>query len=242
MNSIITAAEHGFPVLGICNGFQILCESGLLPGALVRNLNLNFICKDISVSVNDSDSPWTKTIEPHSHLRLPIAHGEGRYIIDEAGYEEAGRMMHTIKGLAATLGIRPLAQFAAEVEQEIENGACGRFPELADRLQAVANTTLDDIAHLASALGAATSRPEAAGSKVIPAPDKSKLRRSLHELVELLRCADMRAVEMYEQLQEALDAAHGKENCQSLDAAMTALDFESALAHCQALKIGRAHV
>ncbi len=154
---------------------------------------------------------------------------------DEAGYEEAGRMMHTIKGLAATLGIRPLAQFAAEVEQEIENGACGRFPELADRLQAVANTTLDDIAHLASALGAATSRPEAAGSKVIPAPDKSKLRRSLHELVELLRCADMRAVEMYEQLQEALDAAHGKENCQSLDAAMTALDFESALAHCQAL-------
>lgn len=54
----------------------------------MRNLNLNFICKDISVSVNDSDSPWTKTIEPHSHLRLPIAHGEGRYIIDEAGYEE----------------------------------------------------------------------------------------------------------------------------------------------------------
>jgi phosphoribosylformylglycinamidine synthase len=88
MEKVIDFAHRGGFVLGICNGFQILCESGLLPGALVRNLNLNFICKDISVSVNDSDSPWTKTIEPHSHLRLPIAHGEGRYIIDEAGYEE----------------------------------------------------------------------------------------------------------------------------------------------------------
>ncbi|MFM8314460.1 MAG: phosphoribosylformylglycinamidine synthase subunit PurQ [Deltaproteobacteria bacterium] len=88
MDKVMDFAHRGGFVLGICNGFQILCESGLLPGALVRNLNLNFICKDISVSVNDSDSPWTKTIEPHSHLRLPIAHGEGRYIIDEAGYEE----------------------------------------------------------------------------------------------------------------------------------------------------------
>ncbi len=88
MEKVIDFAHRGGFVLGICNGFQILCESGLLPGALVRNLNLNFICKDILVSVNDSDSPWTKMIEPHSHLRLPIAHGEGRYIIDEPGYEE----------------------------------------------------------------------------------------------------------------------------------------------------------
>jgi len=88
MDKVKAFASQGGLVLGICNGFQILCESGLLPGALARNLNLNFICTDVSVQIEASDNPWTLKTEKHQLLSLPIAHGEGRYIIDDQGYEE----------------------------------------------------------------------------------------------------------------------------------------------------------
>ncbi|MBM4317149.1 MAG: phosphoribosylformylglycinamidine synthase subunit PurQ [Deltaproteobacteria bacterium] len=88
MEKVIEFAKRGGLVIGICNGFQILCESGLLPGALARNLSLNFICKDIKVTVETSKTPWTQTIEARSTLNLPIAHGEGRYIISEEDYQE----------------------------------------------------------------------------------------------------------------------------------------------------------
>jgi phosphoribosylformylglycinamidine synthase len=88
MEKVIEFAKQGGLVIGICNGFQILCESGLLPGALARNLSLNFICKDTQVTVETSNTPWTHSIEAHSTLSLPIAHGEGRYMISEEGYRE----------------------------------------------------------------------------------------------------------------------------------------------------------
>ena len=75
MESIILAAEHGFPVLGICNGFQILCESHLLPGALTRNSDLHFICADQRVAVENTNTPWTRGQE----IVIPIKNGEGSF-------------------------------------------------------------------------------------------------------------------------------------------------------------------
>jgi phosphoribosylformylglycinamidine synthase len=76
-------ARAGGPVLGVCNGFQILTEAGLLPGALVRNSELKFICKTVPVEVATSDSPFTHQARRGEVLQLPVAHGEGCYVADE---------------------------------------------------------------------------------------------------------------------------------------------------------------
>ncbi|MCL2934695.1 MAG: phosphoribosylformylglycinamidine synthase subunit PurQ [Trichodesmium sp. MAG_R03] len=82
MKATITHAQKGKLVLGICNGFQILTEVGLLPGVLVRNQKLNFICDQIFVKVENSDTPWTSAYRTEEIISLPIAHGEGRYYAD----------------------------------------------------------------------------------------------------------------------------------------------------------------
>jgi phosphoribosylformylglycinamidine synthase len=79
MSSIIIAAEHGFPVLGICNGFQILCESHLLPGALTRNQGLHFVCKDQPLTVENNSTPWTSGYSKGDRLVIPIKNGEGSF-------------------------------------------------------------------------------------------------------------------------------------------------------------------
>lgn len=91
MKEIRKAAKEGKPVLGICNGFQILVEAGLLPGALLRNAALNFICKWISIRAEVSKSPFTTVVEKGTILRMPIAHNEGRYFVDEENLRELER-------------------------------------------------------------------------------------------------------------------------------------------------------
>ena len=81
------AAEGGL-VIGICNGFQILVETGLLPGALIRNRGLKFICREVPLSVATVNSPFTCRLEPAARLRIPIAHGEGCYVADERTLDE----------------------------------------------------------------------------------------------------------------------------------------------------------
>src|SRR5579862_9870875 len=76
-------AAEGGPVLGICNGFQVLTEAGLLPGALIRNRGLKFICREVRLRVETTDSPFSNAMEKGQILRMPIAHGEGCYIADE---------------------------------------------------------------------------------------------------------------------------------------------------------------
>ncbi|MFZ4115222.1 MAG: phosphoribosylformylglycinamidine synthase subunit PurQ [Chthoniobacterales bacterium] len=88
MQAVKRAATQGKLILGICNGFQILCEAALLPGTLIRNRNLLFRCEEQIVRVETSDSPFTKNISPGSLLRLPIAHGEGCYFAEEATLQE----------------------------------------------------------------------------------------------------------------------------------------------------------
>src|SRR5207237_5620820 len=82
MQAVQSFAKQGGLVLGICNGFQILCEAGLLPGALIRNRSLQFRCEHIFLKTITSDSPFTNRIPEGKLLRVPIAHGEGCYFAD----------------------------------------------------------------------------------------------------------------------------------------------------------------
>ncbi len=82
MSSVVEAANRGQKVLGICNGFQILTEVGLLPGALIRNKNLHFICKRVALRVENNTSLWSRNYQKEQVITLPIAHGEGCYYSD----------------------------------------------------------------------------------------------------------------------------------------------------------------
>jgi len=82
MGSIIAAARDGLPVLGICNGFQVLCESHLLPGALTRNAGLHFVCRDQALEIANAATPWTRDYEAGQRIVVPLKNGEGRYQAD----------------------------------------------------------------------------------------------------------------------------------------------------------------
>ncbi|MBR8838109.1 MAG: phosphoribosylformylglycinamidine synthase subunit PurQ [Stigonema ocellatum SAG 48.90 = DSM 106950] len=88
MGQVIEHAQKGKFVLGICNGFQVLTEAGLLPGALVRNRDLHFICDRIGVKVENTDVPWTQGYATGEIITLPIAHGEGQFYADETTLSE----------------------------------------------------------------------------------------------------------------------------------------------------------
>ncbi|MFH1904906.1 MAG: phosphoribosylformylglycinamidine synthase subunit PurQ [bacterium] len=85
MQSIIDFANKGGLVIGICNGFQILLETGLLPGAMLRNENLHFICKHVHIKLLNNNTPFTNLYKKDEVLKIPIAHNEGNYYIDEKG-------------------------------------------------------------------------------------------------------------------------------------------------------------
>ena len=88
MNAVKEFAARGKHVFGICNGFQILCEAGLLPGALIRNRDLHFVCRHVNVKVENNRTPYTKELEKGEVLSVPIAHAEGNYVCDDATLEE----------------------------------------------------------------------------------------------------------------------------------------------------------
>ena len=88
---IVAAANDGLPVLGICNGFQVLCEAGLLPGALIRNAGLHFVCRDQRLRVDSASTRWTSQYAEAAEIVIPVKHGEGRYVADAATIEELER-------------------------------------------------------------------------------------------------------------------------------------------------------
>ncbi len=96
MTAVTQAAREGMLIMGTCNGFQVLCEAGLLPGALVRNRDQRFICEMASCRVEVSDSPFTLGLPQGTILRLPIAHGEGRYFAEPETLEELNRNRQVI--------------------------------------------------------------------------------------------------------------------------------------------------
>ena len=96
MDAVRAHAAKGALVLGVCNGFQIICEAGLLPGVLMRNQNLKFICRDVCLRVERSDTPFTCGYNAGQVIRVPVAHGEGNYIADGktiARLEGEGRVL-----------------------------------------------------------------------------------------------------------------------------------------------------
>jgi len=97
MAAVRKHAEKGGLVLGVCNGFQILCETGLLPGVLMRNARLKFICREVCLRVEHSDSPFTRGYNAGQVIRVPVAHGEGNYVADAetiARLEGEGRVLY----------------------------------------------------------------------------------------------------------------------------------------------------
>lgn len=88
MGEVVAAAGRGMPVLGICNGFQVLCEAGLLPGALTRNAGLHFICRDVWLQVASNTTAWTTRYEQGAELLIPLKSGEGRFVASRSVVDE----------------------------------------------------------------------------------------------------------------------------------------------------------
>ncbi|MFM2301444.1 MAG: phosphoribosylformylglycinamidine synthase subunit PurQ, partial [Pseudomonadota bacterium] len=84
MQAVIAAANKGVPVLGVCNGFQVLTESGLLPGALLRNAGMNFVCRDVVLTVENDQSLFTRGYAAGDRIVVPVAHHDGNYFADDA--------------------------------------------------------------------------------------------------------------------------------------------------------------
>lgn len=82
MRAVVEAASRGLPVLGVCNGFQVLTEAGLLPGALIRNAGLDFVCRDVALTVDNVQSAFTSRYKAGERIALPVAHHDGNYVAD----------------------------------------------------------------------------------------------------------------------------------------------------------------
>ena len=117
MGPIVAGARDGLPLLGICNGFQVLCESHLLPGALTRNVGLRFITRDVALTVENTRTPWTGGYAAGQRLLVPLKSGEGAYAADQATLDEleaSGRVIARYDGPAPNGAARDIAGICSE--------------------------------------------------------------------------------------------------------------------------------
>jgi phosphoribosylformylglycinamidine synthase I len=117
MTDVAAHAKRGGVVMAICNGFQVACEAGLLPGALMRNVGLQYICDAVQLSVESTDTIFTSNYAPGQIIRMPIAHGEGRYVADEGTLDELesrGRVVLRYHGLNPNGSLRNIAGIVNE--------------------------------------------------------------------------------------------------------------------------------
>ena len=116
LRAVVDAARRGTPVLGICNGFQILCEAGLLPGALVRNAGLHFVCRDQRLRVETSATAWTRRYAPGAEIVVPLKSNEGRYVAEAstlAALETDGRVVMRYLGTSPNGAVHDIAGIAS---------------------------------------------------------------------------------------------------------------------------------
>jgi phosphoribosylformylglycinamidine synthase len=116
LRAVVDAARRGTPVLGICNGFQILCEAGLLPGALVRNAGLHFVCRDQRLRVETSATAWTRRYAPGAEIVVPLKSNEGRYVAEAstlAALETDGRVVMRYLGTSPNGAVHDIAAIAS---------------------------------------------------------------------------------------------------------------------------------
>ena len=164
MGGVIDFARRGGLVLGICNGFQILCESGLLPGALVRNAGLKFVCRQVSLRVEETDTPFTREIKKGQLLKIPVKHGEGCYYADAVTLEQLRSNRQILLRYADAKG-KPAA--AANPNGSLDNiaGICnetrnvfGLMPHPEDACNKILGS--DDGLKIFSSIAAACARGE----------------------------------------------------------------------------------
>jgi phosphoribosylformylglycinamidine synthase subunit PurQ / glutaminase len=154
MGEVVEAVRRGMPVLGICNGFQVLCEAGLLPGALTRNAGLHFVCRDVWLTVETASTPWTSCYEPGARILVPLKSGEGRYVAAESVLRELeaqGRVVfryagnpngsrHDIAGISSAdgrvVGLMPHPEHATEPLTGPSDDGLGVFRSVLDGLLA----------------------------------------------------------------------------------------------------------
>ena len=151
METIADAARGGLPVLGICNGFQILCEAGLLPGALVRNAGLHFVCRDQRLTV-EAETAWTADLKGRE-IVVPVKNAEGRYVADAATVaelEDTGRIVFRYKGGNPNGSLNDIAGVASA-----DGRVVGLMPHPEHAIDRLTGPSTDGLALFTSVLRAA---------------------------------------------------------------------------------------
>jgi phosphoribosylformylglycinamidine synthase subunit PurQ / glutaminase len=150
MESVAAAARDGAPVLGICNGFQILCEAHLLPGALIRNQHLHFRNRDQRLRIESGVTAWTNAYEPGQEIVVPIKSGEGRYVADRATLDEleaSGRVVARYLGGNPNGSLRDIAGITNEAGNVV-----GLMPHPEHAIETLTGPSIDGLGFFTSAL------------------------------------------------------------------------------------------
>jgi phosphoribosylformylglycinamidine synthase len=150
MEPLINAAREGMPVLGICNGFQILCESHLLPGALTRNDHLHFICRDQRLEITNTSSAWTSNFDMNQEIVVPLKNGEGGFVADERTLDQLeaeGRVIARYLEINPNGSRRDIAGICNEAGNVV-----GLMPHPEHAVEALTGPTVDGLGFFTSVL------------------------------------------------------------------------------------------
>ena len=157
MSLVIDKAQVGLPVLGICNGFQILCESRLLPGALTRNDHQHFICRDQRLRIESTDTPWTKDFALGQEIVIPLKNGEGGYVASEAVLDELfaeNRVIATYQGQNPNGSYRNIAGISNKAGNVV-----GLMPHPEHAVEVLTGPTIDGVLFFTSVLESLVGTP-----------------------------------------------------------------------------------
>jgi phosphoribosylformylglycinamidine synthase len=164
MTTIIDAARGGLPVLGICNGFQVLCEAHMLPGALTRNSHLHFRNRDQRLRIESADSPWLDDYQVGQEILIPVKNGEGRYVADEATLDELiaeGRVVARYVGENPNGSMRDIAAI-----RNVAGNVVGIMPHPEHAVAALTGPSVDGLGFFTSIIKAVAAgrMPSVAGA------------------------------------------------------------------------------
>ena len=152
MGPLVEAAKGGLPVLGICNGFQVLCESHLLPGALIRNDHRKFVCRDQELVVENASTAWTHDFDPGRHIVVPLKNGEGGYVADDATLD---RLEGEGRVVVRYVGENPNGSYNSIAGVSNERGnVVGLMPHPEHAVEELTGPTTDGLGFFTSVLSA----------------------------------------------------------------------------------------